>query len=487
MAIGCQNRPEYLLAMFAAQKLHATPINVNYRYRLQELEYLLNDCEAKALVHDELLAPLVAQLEGRVKTLETGVAIGSEAVSLAPHSTPIAEAWLADPHPRTEHHGDHTWLIYTGGTTGQPKLVAFTEASVLERMGGLVFRSLGVPVPASADELWARLFERRGDHLVVLPASPLMHGAGIYGSINALLSAGTVVLLAGQRFDPRELAETISQHRVTDLHIVGDVFGLPLAQTLAAARADGSPYDLSSLRRIQSVGTAWSPEVKAELLAEADVALVDMIAATEGGPFALALATRATETSRLSEFRLAPGARLIDSDDRDVVPGSDTVGVLASPAQEGARYIGDPEASSGVFRLVDDACYSAPGDMAQMRLDGTLRFLGRGSSVINTGGEKVYTAEVEDALRSHPDVSDAVVAATPDARFGSLVGALVEPRPGCDPEPDALAGHVAATLADYKRPRRIVVVPELRRTEVGKPDLAWARERLSTAPNVGIT
>ena len=283
VAIGCQNRPEYLLAMFAAQKLHATPINVNYRYRLQELEYLLNDCEAKALVHDELLAPLVVQLEGRVKTLETGVAIGSEAVSLASHSTPIAEAWLADPHPRTEHHGDHTWLIYTGGTTGQPKLVAFTEASVLERMGGLVFRSLGVPVPASADELWARLFERRGDHLVVLPASPLMHGAGIYGSINALLSAGTVVLLAGQRFDPRELAETISQHRVTDLHIVGDVFGLPLAQTLAAARADGSPYDLSSLRRIQSVGTAWSPEVKAELLAEADVALVDMIAATEGG------------------------------------------------------------------------------------------------------------------------------------------------------------------------------------------------------------
>ncbi len=481
VAIGCRNRPEYLIAMFAAQKLGATPVNVNFRYRFEELRYLLNDSQAKALFHDDALTTAVSRLADTVSTLTVVVSVDPNAKqsSSAPLPTPIVEALSAEPRPRTrlDHHPH--WLIYTGGTTGLPKAVSFTEESVLQRMGGLVFRSLGIPMPSSTTELWATLIERHSERLIVLPAPPLMHGAGIYGSLNALLSGGTVVLLTGQRFDPAELAERIGIRHVTDLHLVGDVFGLPLADTLSAARASGSPYDLSSLRRIQSAGTLWSPEVKMRLLEEADVTLIDLIAATEGGPFAFALATRETDPAALSDFRLAPGARLVDPEGRDVVPGSDTVGILAAPAQDGAGYLGDPERSSTTFRVIDGSRrYSMPGDLAQLRLDGALRFLGRGSSVINTGGEKVYAAKVEDTLRTHPDVRDALVVGIPDAAYGALIGAVVEPVTGRHPEPESLADHVVTVLAGYKRPRHIAVVPELRRTAVGKADLVWARQLL---------
>lgn len=481
VAIGCRNRPEYLLAMFAAQKLRAIPVNVNFRYRLEELDYILTDSGARVLVHDEALEPLVSRLADSVHTLESLVSVGIDAGE-SRTGTSIHEALLAGPHPRTDRAGELTWIIYTGGTTGRPKAVAFTEESVLARMGSLVFRSLGIPEPVGEDALWATLTERHAERLVVLAASPLMHGAGVYGSLNALLSGGTVVLLAGQRFEAHELAEAIARRHVTDVHLVGDVFALPLVETLRAARASGKAHDLASLKRIQSVGTVWSPEVKSALLREADVALVDLIAATEGGPFAVAVATRETDPAELSSFQLAPGARLIDGGGRDVAPGSDSVGVLAAPAQDRARYLGDPERSSAVFRSIDGDLYAMPGDLAQLRPDGTLSLLGRGSGVINTGGEKVYAMEVEDALRSHPEVRDAVIVAIPDARYGSLVGAVVEPKLGCAPKPDALGDHVAAVLAGYKRPRQIAIVPELRRTAIGKADLAWAREMLGVAP-----
>ena len=268
---------------------------------------------------------------------------------------------------------------------------------------------------------------------------------------------------------------------MTDLHIVGDAFALPLADALDTASAAGSPFDLSSLRRIQSAGTVWSGSVKQRVLSHADVVLVDLIAATEGGPFAVGVATRGTDPAELSSFRLPPGSRLLDDEGRDVVPGSETVGVLAAPAADGARYAGDAARTADVFRTVDGVLYAAPGDLARMNADGSLRLLGRGSSVINTGGEKVFVAEIEDTLRSHPAVLDAVVVGIPDPRWERLVGAVVTTKPGHRPDPDSLGAHVATALADYKRPRCLAVVPELQRTSVGKADLVWAREVLASA------
>jgi 3-oxocholest-4-en-26-oate---CoA ligase len=205
--------------------------------------------------------------------------------------------------------------------------------------------------------------------------------------------------------------------------------------------------------------------------------LLDTIASAEGGVYARSEVTRASIDDEAGSFELAPGARLLDEAGRDVVPGSGVIGMLAAPVVPEAGYEGDPEKTAGAFRDLDGVRFTMPGDLATFEANGRLRLLGRGSSVINTGGEKVFADEVELVLRAHPAVRDAVVLGIPDVRWGSAVAAVVSLRRGTSADPDELVAHVGARLAGYKKPRRIVVVPEVERLNTGKADLAWARRQ----------
>ena len=472
VAIGMHNHPSYLMTVFAALKIHAVPVNVNHRYKAAELRHVLVDSAASVLVHDSALTPALAEVRAQLPGPLLDVCTEAESAE----SPSLGTALSSRPLARGEPERNAQWLLYTGGTTGLPKPVMTSQHVTLDNMTRLGGSLLGEELPATPAELDAVLVRQHARRPVVLIAPPLMHATGIYGALGALAAGGTVVLLSGRPFDPAELAAQIPRHRVTDMFIVGDAFALPLADELDSAAAAGGGYDLSSLRRILSVGTIWSTSVKQRLLAHADMTLRDTIAATEGGPFAVAEADRSTPAQRLTAFRLTPGARLIAPDGRDVPPGSDTVGMLAAPAETGTRYAGQPDTTSTAFRRIDGVLYAMPGDLARMNPDGTLRLLGRGSSVINTGGEKVFAAEVEEVLLGHPAVTDAVVVGIPHPRWGSMVAAVVSARPGQEPEPEALSAHVAAELADYKKPRHIVVVPKVMRTVSGKPDLKWARD-----------
>jgi len=478
VAIGMHNHPAYLMAVFAALKAHAVPVNVNYRYKATELRHVLADSGAAALVHDSALSPALAEVRAQLPGPLLNVCTDARTEADG-ESVPVSAAISGPPLERGEPERDAQWLLYTGGTTGLPKPVMTAQHAILASITRLGGSLLGEELPARAADLDRVLRTRHARRPVVLIAPPLMHATGIYGALGALAAGGTVVLLSGRQYDPAELAAQVPRHRVTDVFIVGDAFAVPLADELDSAAAAGEGHDLSSLRRILSVGTNWSASVKQRLLAHADVTLRDMIAATEGGPFALAETDRSTPARLLTAFRLTPGARLIAPDGCDVAPGSDTVGMLAAPAEKGTRYAGDPDTTSAAFRWIDGLRYAMPGDLARMNPDGTLRLLGRGSSVINTGGEKVFAAEVEQVLLGHPAVTDAVVVGIPHPRWGSMVAAVVSARPGQEPEPAALSAHVAAELADYKKPRHILVVPKVMRTVSGKPDLAWARAVLS--------
>ena len=477
VAIGMHNHPAYLMTVFAALKAHAVPVNVNHRYKAAELRHVLADSGAAALVHDSALtialAEVRAQLPGLLLDVCTDAGTGADGESVA-----ISAATSGPPLERGEPERNAQWLLYTGGTTGLPKPVMTAQPAILANITRLGGSLLGEELPARAAELDQALVRHHPRRPVVLIAPPLMHATGLYGALGALAAGGTVVLLSGRQYDPAELAAQIPRQRVTDMFIVGDAFALPLADELDCAAAAGEGYDLSSLRRIMSVGTIWSASVKQRLLAHADVTLRDTIAATEGGPFALAEADRSTPAGQLTAFRLSPGARLIAPGGGDVPPGSGTVGMLAAPAEKGTRYAGQPGTTSTTFRQIDGVLYAMPGDLARMNADGTLRLLGRGSSVINTGGEKVFAAEVEEALLAHPAVTDAVVVGIPHPRWGAVVAAVVSARPGQPLEPGDLSAHVAAQLADYKKPRRIVVVGKVMRTVSGKPDLKWARDVL---------
>ncbi len=475
LGIALRNGAPYLESVLAAFKLGATPVNVNYRYRRAELEHVLASAGAAALIYDAGLEEQAAAAAPAVPSLRALVRVGEPARPLtAAAGYPAALA--APPLPRADR-GDGYWLMYTGGTTGPPKGVLTRHSWLYQVVCANGFGLLGQPVPGSTAELRAAL--RRSlagpPPMICLPASPLMHATGMYTCLGALVAGGQAVFLPSRSYDPDELAAAIGEHRVDSLAIVGDVFARPLAAALDRAAAAGRPCDLSSLRRITSVGVTWSADVKQRLLAHADVLLRDVIAASEGGPFAICETRRGEETVT-SRFALAPGARVIDESGADVQPGSGQVGLLAAPADDEISYAGDAAATARTFRVIGGRRWAVPGDLASLEADGTLVFQGRGSRVINSGGEKVFAEEVEAVVLTHPAVRDALVIGVPDERWGSRIAVVAALRPGAELGLAGLRAHVGRQLADYKRPRDLIIVPELRRTPAGKADLPWARQ-----------
>lgn len=473
VAIALYNGIEYLESVLAVLKLRAIPVNVNYRYQAQELQYLFGDAGVEAIIFDASLAPRVAEARKSVAALSTLIEVG-DGVPAGDTIDYAAAIERADPLPRTARGVDH-WLMYTGGTTGRPKGVLVTHERLYFIVSGNGFGLIGEPVPTSLEALRAttQLLTERGDAIVCLPAPPLMHATGMYTALGALLASGRVVFLTGRSYDAHELARTVAAQHVDTVSIVGDVFALPLADALDQAATAGRPYDLSSLRRMLSVGVTWSADVKRRLLNHADFVCRDMIAASEGGPFAVC-ETRRGDDVVTSRFMLLPGARVIDENGRDVVPGSGQVGVLAAQADDEIGYLGDAAKTAETFRTLGGKRWVVPGDLASIAADGSITFHGRDSRVINTGGEKVFAEEVEQILLEHPAVRDALVVGLPDKRFGHRVTAVVARETDGELTAESLAGYVATRLADYKKPRAVIFVDSVRRSPSGKADLRWA-------------
>jgi fatty-acyl-CoA synthase len=484
VAIALYNGIEYLESVLAVLKVRAVPVNVNYRYQPAELAYLLADASAVAVIADASLRERIAAARQLVPAVATVIEVGGEKPAEAeqpagPGGDVVSyEAAIAQaaPLPRAAR-GIDRWLMYTGGTTGQPKGVLVTHEQLFAMVAGNGFVLLGEPVPATLAELAAatRRLSAGGDAIVCVPAPPLMHATGMYTTLGALVTSGRVVFLTSRSYDAAELAATIAAQQADTVSIVGDVFALPLAGALDEAAAAGRPYDLSSLRRMISVGVTWSAGVKRRLLARADFTCRDLVAASEGGPFAVC-ETRRGDDVVTSRFLLMPGARVIDADGNDVVPGSGQTGLLAAPADDQAGYLGDQARTAQTFRVIGGRRWVVPGDLASVEADGSVTFRGRDSRVINTGGEKVFAEEVEQVLAAHPGVADALVVGLPDQRFGHRVAAVVARAAGAEVTAAELEDYAGARLAGYKKPRTIVFVESVRRSPSGKADLRWAAE-----------
>jgi fatty-acyl-CoA synthase len=483
VAIDLFNGPEYLEVAYAAMKVRASPVNVNYRYRTAELDYVLRDCGAAALVYDGSLTDVVVPVVRELDHLTALVRLGEGAPARDDEAT-YAEALASPPAPRRTRDGADTIVLYTGGTTGRPKGTIWRHRDLFTNLAVNYLRE-GLAVPAGLDEACAaaRHVAFGPRRRAGVPASPLMHGTGFVTSLAILTVGGEVVLLPSRSFDPDELWRVVARERVTDITVVGDPFARPLVDALERAEADDAPYDLSSLVRVNSVGATWSAAAKQAILERADVELVDVVMSSEGGPFAIA-ETRRGDPVGTAHFRLAPHARLLDDDGRDVVPGSGVVGILAAPGALPVGYLGDDEKTAATFPTIDGVRYSVPGDQARLEADGTLVLLGRRSGVISTGGEKVFAEEVEDVVRTCPGVRDALVVGVPDERWGRKVVAVVALDAGAVVDAAQVEAHVAQVLARYKVPRATVVVEEIARTPAGKADRRWAEAVAASALRV---
>ena len=462
-----RNGPEYLEAMLAAFKLRAVPINVNTRYTTDELRYLLADAAPTVVIHevdlDDRIRTAIDELGLRANTLSRGDDY-EHALAAAPAHRP--------PGPRS---GDDLYLLYTGGTTGLPK-------GVVWRHEDLLFAALGGGNPGGdpADSPAEVVEHARVGRIRCLPASPFTHGTAHWMALTTLLNGGTVLVDTGLTFDAIRLWSLAEREAATMLVIVGDAFGRPLADAL---EREPDRWQLDDLLVILSGGAVLSGTVRQELLGQLPWAVVvDGYGTSEtGGQGQMPLwAGQAAPT--LPRFHVDETTAVLDDAGRPAPPGSGLIGRLARRGRIPIGYHGDPEGSAETFTVLHGQRWSVPGDLARVEADGSVTLLGRGSSSINSGGEKVFPEEVEIVLKAHPSVFDAVVVGLPDERFGERVAAVVQARPGRPVDPADLDRHCRSHLADFKVPRRLVLVDEVRRRPSGKADLAWARDRLLAEP-----
>ena len=472
------NSPEYVESFAAALKIRGVPVNVNYRYLDNELLYLLENSEAEALVFHASLGDRVARVAeraGGVKLLLEVDDLGRGGVTVPGAVAYDAALAAATPAARIERDPNDILLLYTGGTTGMPKGVMSKHRSSVDGAIGTIASVTGRPPVADVDGLPAMVQEFVADQgqFVTMPACPLMHGTGMAALAPTLGGGGKLVLLAGRGLDVEELWSTVEREGVNSIVIVGDAFARPMLRGLR----EGPTHELGCVQYVFSAGAMFSAEVREGLLDHLpQAAIVDNIAASEGG-MGVALSTRGNVVPTGS-FLPNPGVKLFTEDGVEVVPGSGEIGMVAVPGAIPEGYFHDADKTARTFREFGGVRYSIPGDWGTIDADGILTLLGRGSQCINTGGEKVFPEEVEEVLKLHPVVEDALVFGLPDERFGQRIAAVVSLAPGASApdEPKEIVDGVRDRISSYKLPRDVVVVDVVPRAANGKADYPRAKE-----------
>ncbi len=478
VGIYALNSVEWVETAWAVFKLRAVWININYRYVKDELRYLLTNADLVGLVHQAAFSSHVAELLDDLPGLATIVTIddGSDE-GAPPGAIPYEQAMAAggaerDFGPRS---GDDHYVLYTGGTTGLPKGVVWRHEDVFYALGGGVD-----PLTNTRVQRPEQMVEKgRGGQVTLLPIAPLMHGATQWAVMGQSFTGNRIILVP--KFDPQEVWRLVEKERVTSVMITGDAMGKPLVEALDEPGAD---YDLSSLMALTSSAALFSAPVKDTFFEHLpDILITDAVGSSETGNNGMAVMGKGSTAMKSGPTVSVLGETVVfDEELRPVEPGSGVIGKIARTGDIPIGYYNDPQKTAEVFIRVDGRRYVMPGDFATVEADGSITLLGRGSVCINSGGEKIFPEEVESAVRSHPDVFDAIVVGVPDERWGQQVAAIVQPRPGRHPSLAEIQDHCRSSIAGYKVPRRMHVVETILRSPSGKPDYRWAAEVVGGAP-----
>jgi fatty-acyl-CoA synthase len=461
--------------MLGAYKARCAPFNVNYRYVEEELLYLFDNSDARAVIYHARFAPLLAKIRERLPKLELLIQVADESGHALLDGALDYEQALADATPAEpeELSPDDLYILYTGGTTGMPK-------GVLWRQEDIFYSALVTRKPESLLAIQERV--RNGREIRSLPSPPFMHGAAHWVAFNMWHLGGTVLVQDKvEHLDPNDIWSTLEREKGNTLAIVGDAFARPLIDQLRE-----KDYDLSSLFLVTSGGAIFTAALKQELLdLLPDIRILDALGSSETGAQASHYSTKQTGV-QTGQFELGDD-NLVLSDDLSHVleAGSPERGWLASRGWMPLGYYKDEEKSRLTFPVVDGVRYSVPGDRAMVEPSGALRLLGRDSVTINSGGEKIFAEEVELALKHAAAVYDCVVCGTPSPRWGSQVTAIVRLREGETPDEDALRTTAGEHITRYKIPKAFIFVDEIVRAPSGKADYRWAVETAKRALGLG--
>lgn len=464
-ALLLYNRVEYLTFFWACLAVGASPVAINYRYRAGEVRALLEDCDAKVLIAPTSLAAVAADAVAGLDPAVALIAVDDGADASIPGAEDYDAIVAAGGEMPAAAPRGADLRLYTGGTTGAPKAVVWEMDTLLQARRQSTWGVIGIEPPDDLDAATRIATDSATARVVTLPLPPMLHGTAQSTTMGTLALGGTIVLLENAHLDVADALSLVHEHGVTRLVVAGDAVALPFVE---AVEADGR--GLGRVDSIMSSGMRFSDDIKRRLHAQGEVMIVDLLASSEGGPFAFGITRTADDLP--AKLMLTPGTVLLDEQLAEIPPVAGARGILAFRGVLPRGYYGDPEKTARTFPTIGEHRYVMPGDWALARGDGSIELLGRLSAVVNTGGEKVFPAEVEEQLLAHPDIDDAVVFGLPHPRFGEVVCAMIVPVAGAAIDLDALAAHLDERLAGYKKPRQVFVRSTLARSQTGKIELA---------------
>ena len=474
VGIYSYNSVEWVETAWAVFKLRAVWININYRYVEEELRYLFTNADLKALVHQREFAPHVAALRSDLPGLEHIIVIedGTDEADPSDDAVAYEDALAAgsperDFPPRSEVD---LYILYTGGTTGMPTGVVWQHKDVIFALGGGVDPTTNIRVERPEEFVEKGL---AGFTLTHFPIAPLMHGATQWSVLGRSFVGDRIVLTA--KFDPHRVWDTVEAEKVNSVMVTGDAMAKPLVEVLDE---DQARYDFSNLLAVVSSAAIFSAPVKDRYFVHLpNIMITDAIGSSESGNNGMTIVTKDNTAMKSGPTVSRLGDTVVfDESLVQVEPGSGVIGKIARSGDIPVGYYNDPVKTAEVFIIVDGTRYVMPGDFATVEDDGSITLLGRGSVVINSGGEKIFPEEVESAVRSHPGVVDAIVCAAPDERWGQTVAAIIAPREGQKPTLADIQEHCRTHIAGYKLPRLLFTVGSIQRSPSGKPDYRWATE-----------
>jgi acyl-CoA synthetase (AMP-forming)/AMP-acid ligase II len=481
VAIYAKNSVEHVVATLAVVKIRATTINVNYRYVEGELDYLFDNADVVALIHERSYAPLVASCWPKHAKLKVAVVVDdaldpddqSDYSSYGGVHYDEALAGQSAERDFEERSPDDIHIIYTGGTTGFPKGVMWRHEDFWRVLGGGIDFYTGVPL-----EEFDQSKQATDPRMVTFPLSPLMHGGAQAGLLMHLFAGHLTVL--EPKFDPVRTWEIIERDKVQLIFMTGDAMARPLIEAYEAKlEATGTAYDCSNLVAISSSAAIFSKPVKERWMAAFPNSIfTDSVGATETGFSGMGMQDANNISTDGPVIGLGPGSVVIDADNNVLDPETN-IGVVGRLGRGGSVPVGyykDPAKSAATFLVIEGERYSVPGDFARIEEGKRVTLLGRGSNCVNTGGEKVYPEEVEMAIKGHPAVYDTLVVGIPDEKFGQAVAAVVELREGESLELEDLRTFLRAHLSGYKLPRSLTVVDKVPRNATGKAQYPAAKE-----------
>lgn len=454
LAIMMKNSDHFVFTFFAAAKIGAVAVPVNFRLTATEVQYILDQSDAAIVVCDKEFEQIIVEAK-KDTAVRMVITVGEpETVGFDSYEKVLADCTEEPDIDVSEK--DDVEILYTSGTTGRPKGALFDHSQIFK---------VGISVVINMEIC---------QHERILHLAPLFHSA----QLNLFLISGVALgatHIIHRDFHPVKTLQAIQEHKITHL------FAVPAMYNFLLQVPNADDYDLTSIKRVGYGAAPMAPELvkKSMQLFKTDQ-FYNLCGLTEAGPGGILLDPEG------HKLHLGKGGkpifmtetRVVNEEGKDVLPGVIGEFIVRSPMVM-KEYYKKPEETKSTLK----GGWLYTGDLATIDDEGYITLVDRKKDMIISGGENVYSVEVEGVLFEHPAILDAAIIGLPDEVWGEAVCAIIVPKEGAVIDEQELRSFCREKLAGYKVPRRIFIEEQLPRNASGKILKYQLRQKMNQMSN----